>query len=543
MYVYKNELKEWNLNEKLFSKEFKKKCKIFDIKPETVKFYSQQDEDKYIIQYLLKDKITDGTFLEIGACDGVLYNNTKTLEDYFNFNGILIEPQPNFFNNLKKNRNNKNNELYNCAVSNNDVEFIEFIGNNAEGGILNNNNTNPIKFKNLQSYKVKNMKMKNILNNSKFKYIDFMIIDVEGSELSLLKSIDFSFPIFCIIIEAHSTEKLKNKEFGDYLKNNGFTFKERQRGNEVWLNLNYFRKHLFNVEAIVKYKDLTSSNEQIIKLIEKNEPFVISRLGIGSETYITYHYDNTKQINYNFLHPQTKTLYNAGIYYKKNDFYKLELFIKMYSKALFNSDLLASFFDHNSVKNIQNYYSYKYYLPQIHSRSLEPFYQILENIKPWTHYLFGKKVLIINPFVESFKKQIDSGFKIFKDENKQIFLDNQHFIWYKSYQTISNNQIHNDWFETFMIMCKDISKLDFDIALLGCGGYGLPLCDFIKTKLNKSAIYIGGGLQLLFGVMGKRWENNQMWKNIIKENDCKFIRPSHQEKCNNFTTIEGGCYW
>jgi len=50
--------------------------------PGNVKFYSQQDEDKYIIQYLLKDKITDGTYLEIGACDGLLYSNTKALEDF-----------------------------------------------------------------------------------------------------------------------------------------------------------------------------------------------------------------------------------------------------------------------------------------------------------------------------------------------------------------------------------------------------------------------------------------------------------------------------
>lgn len=89
--------------------------------------------------------------------------------------------------------------------------------------------------------------MKDILNNSKFTYIDFMIIDVEGSELSLLQSIDFTFPIFCIIIEAHSTEQEKNKIFGELLKNNGFTSKERQRGNEIWLNHNYFRKHLFNM--------------------------------------------------------------------------------------------------------------------------------------------------------------------------------------------------------------------------------------------------------------------------------------------------------
>ena len=90
--------------------------------------------------------------------------------------------------------------------------------------------------------------MKEILKKSSFKYIDFMIIDVEGGELDLLKSIDFSFPIFCVIIEAHSKEKEKNRIFGEYLKKNGFTYKERQRGNEVWLNKNYFRKHLFNYQ-------------------------------------------------------------------------------------------------------------------------------------------------------------------------------------------------------------------------------------------------------------------------------------------------------
>ena len=46
----------------------------------------------------------------------------------------------------------------------------------------------------------------------------------------------------------HKTEFInKCKIFGELLKNNGFTFKERQRGNEIWLNHNYFRKHLFNM--------------------------------------------------------------------------------------------------------------------------------------------------------------------------------------------------------------------------------------------------------------------------------------------------------
>ena len=147
---------------------------------------------------------------------------------------------------LKKNRDQKKNELYNYCVSNSDDEYITFVGNNAEGGISECINTDLSKY-NWMKYKVKNIKMKEILRKSKFEYIDFMVIDVEGAELSLLQSIDFSFPIFCIIIEAHSCEKEKNRKFGEYLKDNGFTFKERQRGNQIWLNHNYFRKNLFNI--------------------------------------------------------------------------------------------------------------------------------------------------------------------------------------------------------------------------------------------------------------------------------------------------------
>lgn len=247
MYKYNRTLLEWSLDNTKFNKELQNKCKLFNININNIKFYSQQDEDKYIIQYILKNKISDGTYLEIGACDGILHSNTKTLEDFFGFSGILIEPQQEFFYYLKKNRST-NNELYNYAVTNSDLDTIDFIGNNAEGGVINSLNTDINKYNWSKSYKVKNKKMKDILRNSKFRYIDFMIIDVEGSELTLLESIDFSFDIFCIIIEAHSNQQEKNEVFGNYLKKNGFTFKERQRGNEVWINENYYRKHLFNID-------------------------------------------------------------------------------------------------------------------------------------------------------------------------------------------------------------------------------------------------------------------------------------------------------
>jgi len=284
---------------------------------------------------------------------------------------------------------------------------------------------------------------------------------------------------------------------------------------------------------------LKESNDKIIELLQSNKPFYVTRMGIGAETYIPYIYKTTN----NLEHIQIKNLLymldnNNGIYNLNLD--SLKKYCNLYYNSIKNSDYLACFI--NDIINEQ-----KFMKPDnkelLYSRILEPFYCCLEDIKPWSHYLLGKKVLIISPFVESFKKQLENKFQIFKDPNKKIFLDNQEFIFYKTFITTAGNNIHKNWEETFDIMCDNISKLDFDIALVSCGGYGAPLSYYIKKQLNKTVIYVGGGLQLLFGVMGKRWENNDMWKKIIKENESNFIRPSGDEIINNINRVENGCFW
>lgn len=278
---------------------------------------------------------------------------------------------------------------------------------------------------------------------------------------------------------------------------------------------------------------ISESNELIKHLIDKKEPFFISRLG-GSIGTLTRNYKANMQIPRSII---ITSQTHDGIYCNNmNDLLK---YADMYADSLENSTYLACFT--NICNKTQDYFIKKYSLKALHSRVLEPFYSILENEQPWSHNLKGKKILVINPFTDSMKKQLDNNFQMFKD--KKIFLDGQQFIFYKCFNSLANNRPHNDWYETYQVMCNDIKDLDFDIALLGCGGYGLPLCNFIYTKMKKSAIYIGGGLQLLFGVMGQRWEINPMWKKIISENESKFIKPSGDEIINNNNMVENACYW
>ena len=89
--------------------------------------------------------------------------------------------------------------------------------------------------------------------------------------------------------------------------------------------------------------NIKKSNDYIRKLILNNENFSIIRLGIGSETYITFEYIHTNNINIRYLHPKLLTLYNAGIYTRNKDIKLIELFCKFYNRAIRNSNCLACF--------------------------------------------------------------------------------------------------------------------------------------------------------------------------------------------------------
>ena len=61
-------------------------------------------------------------------------------------------------------------------------------------------------------------------------------------------------------------------------------------------------------------------------------------------------------------------------------------------------------------------------------------------------------------------------------------------------------------------MKNDLFELNktfnFYIALVSCGGFGMILSDYIYSELNKSTMYVGGALQLYFGIICNRWKTN-----------------------------------
>jgi hypothetical protein len=272
-------------------------------------------------------------------------------------------------------------------------------------------------------------------------------------------------------------------------------------------------------------KSQEECNRIISSKIENNEIFLSSRLG-GVESDIIHHHIN--QIPYS-----EKIRYmacnNAGI--NPVDDYTLNKFSELYTSNISDIDILGVW--DVSVKThipIVNDYAKNSILVDL--PSLEPYYNF---DSPWSKSLSFKKILVIHPFEETIRKQYKKRELIF---NQTEILPDFELVTYKPFQNMG--KIDSDFFYSIEKMKDDISKLNFDIALIGCGAFGLPLGSFIKNDMEKTAVHLGGCLQILFGIMGKRWTTNQKIMKFYNEN---WTYPNKDERPQNFLLVENGCYW
>lgn len=167
--------------------------------------------------------------------------------------------------------------------------------------------------------------------------------------------------------------------------------------------------------------------------------------------------------------------------------------------------------------------------------------------KPWSRVLEGKKVLVVHPFAESIKSQYEKRKYLFKVQDTLPDFKSLEVI--KAIQSIGGESNgYKDWFEALEYMMSEIDKHDYDVCLIGCGAYGFPLAAHVK-RMGKQAIHIGGSLQLLFGIMGNRWDHDEPhYENGVfiyyagLENKY-WVRPSASERPKTHKVIENSCYW
>lgn len=284
----------------------------------------------------------------------------------------------------------------------------------------------------------------------------------------------------------------------------------------------YGDKHIRNA-----YK----TNEIIAEKIRCGKPFMAGRYGSGElfvlaafEFHLFFKYKRYLQIMCN----------NGGFF--PNELSMGKSFSKLMRKSTHECDVFACWY------NLFEEYFMKYYLPESCVGTF------LFNFEPWSSpenawskALAGKKVLVIHPFVDTIKKQYEKRELIWSGRG---ILPDFELKTLKAVQTISGqkDERFQNWFEALEWMYSETLKIDFDIAIIGCGAYGFPLAAKIK-KSGKQAIHLAGATQLLFGIKGKRWEENPAYGYVRRFFNEYWVNPDASERPQNASSIENGCYW
>jgi FkbM family methyltransferase len=167
-------------------------------------FKGGKGQDKWVILTALPFK-KSGFFLDLAASNGITNNNTFVLEKKFGWNGICIEPNPIFFQKLKKNRN--------CIIDNSVVsdknEVVNFrVDNGGNGGIVaedtdNNSRTRSEELTNARIITLESTTLTQLLDKHNApSIIDYFSLDVEGSEERIIRSFNFEkYRFNCLTIE------------------------------------------------------------------------------------------------------------------------------------------------------------------------------------------------------------------------------------------------------------------------------------------------------------------------------------------------------
>ncbi len=297
--------------------------------------------------------------------------------------------------------------------------------------------------------------------------------------------------------------------------------------------------------------DFNQASELIYDLLVSGKPCMVARFG-AFELNVVVNYcgvSREKHSMWDFIKGNElqwwwnessllKLQTNAGVFPMSHQL--AARFSKLMLEDMKHVDILGSWLRNEQL--MIDEYCLK--LRKVTLMALEPYWAT----NPWTRALEGKKVLVIHPFASLIELQ-------YAEKRELLFQDKRVLPSFemktlKAVQSIGGESEFKDWFEALDWMKTRMDATDYDIALIGCGAYGFPLAAHAK-RMGKQSVHLGGALQLLFGIKGKRWENpnygvrewgiaNGLYCHLMNE---AWVRPSDADRPACADKVEDACYW
>jgi len=180
-------------------------------------------------------------------------------------------------------------------------------------------------------------------------------------------------------------------------------------------------------------------------------------------------------------------------------------------------------------------------------RSLEPYY--VEPDNRWSAALEGKRVAIVSSFADTIQQQVGKLHKPWASLASPETLLPASTTWLpvrSHYPPLIASEGScawpvgiRDWNAAVNYLFQKVLATGAKIALVGCGALGVVLAARLKHH-GVSVIIMGGAIQVLFGIKGKRWRTHSVISTFW---NSEWVLPSSDETPGGAATIEGGCYW
>lgn len=291
------------------------------------------------------------------------------------------------------------------------------------------------------------------------------------------------------------------------------------------------RKHAYSNKGL-PFIDSQSFEKLLAHAITNKIPFCCGKIG-GVESHVCRSMlrswvQNDLTIP---IRARNDSITNAGIY--PNSYAGLSSFTRIFINSISHADVIQSWFQAGELETIQSAItSIPPFLAPL--TSLEPYYG--HSALPWTHTLEHKKVLVVSPFAESISQQFTNRLHIWPSG---LLPDFDLMVLKFPHSPLTDSSISSDFFDRLSYFKKQISELEFDVLIAGCGAAAFPLASFAK-QLNRVGIAMGGSLQILFGIRGRRWDNDPFFRSFYNP---YWIRPNINEVPSHASLVENNAYW
>ena len=194
------------------------------------RYWGLDNLDKKLIEIIGQEP---GFFVELGANDGISQSNTKHLEMFLGWDGILVEPYPGNFKRLSKTRSSRTHSV-NAACVGFDLQAAQMELTYSNLMTIPMEGSSDVRDRKLHAesgrrWLKRNEKVKTFVAQTKTltsildeasatKRIDLLSLDVEGGELEVLNGVDHKKYRFRWIL----VESRDEKRTAEYLTNLGY---------------------------------------------------------------------------------------------------------------------------------------------------------------------------------------------------------------------------------------------------------------------------------------------------------------------------------